>query len=70
MSFFENIKRSVAKSVTFRILVMLTDGVIIYVLTQEVFLAVGIIILSNISSTIIYYIHERVWHKIKWGKRN
>jgi len=69
MSFYENVKRTVAKSITFRILVMLTDGLIIYAITKEVFLAMGIIIFSNISSTIIYYVHERAWNKIKWGKR-
>lgn len=67
-SFFNRVKRSVTKSVTFRILVMLADGLIIYAITKEVFLAIGIIIFSNISSTIIYYVHERAWNRIEWGK--
>ncbi len=68
ISLFDRIKRSVAKSITFWILVMLTDGLIIYAITKEVSLALGIIVLSNIPSTIIYYIHERAWHKIQWGE--
>ncbi|MFC1625093.1 DUF2061 domain-containing protein [Patescibacteria group bacterium] len=63
----EIIKRSVAKSATFRVLVMLADGIIIYLITKDLLIAGSVIVFSNISSTIIYYFHERVWSKIRWG---
>ncbi|MGI0083298.1 MAG: hypothetical protein ACREAG_08355 [Nitrosopumilaceae archaeon] len=25
-------------------------------------------IVFNVSATIIYYFHERIWNKISWGK--
>ena len=30
---------------------------------------VPVIILTNLSSATLYYLHERVWNKIKWGKQ-
>ena len=65
----ETVKRSVAKSITIRILVMMADGIIIYAITKNIGMALGVIIFSNISSTIIYYFHERAWNKTMWGKR-
>lgn len=69
MAFHESAKRSIVKSITFRILVMLGDGLIIYTITKKADLALSIILLSNLSSTIIYYVHERAWNKVKWGRK-
>ena len=66
--FDERHGRSLAKSITFRILVMLSDGVIIYAITHRFDVTLSVIIFSNLSSTIIYYLHERLWNKIAWGK--
>jgi len=68
MASFEKIKRSLVKSITFRILVVIADGAIIYLITKSFTIALSVIIFSNISSTIIYYLHERVWSKTNWGK--
>lgn len=66
--FHENIYRSITKAFTFRVLVMLADSVIIYALTHRYDLTLGVIILSNLSSTLIYFFHERVWNHVYWGK--
>jgi uncharacterized membrane protein len=68
MSYYVTKRRSVVKSITFRILIVMADGVIIYTITKSLALSLSVIILSNISSTIIYFVHERVWNNIKWGK--
>lgn len=69
MSFTVTAKRSVVKSITFRILVMIADGFIVYALTKSYQVALGVIIFSNISSTIIFYFHERVWNRVSWGRK-
>ncbi len=69
MSFQEKHKRSIAKAITFRIMVMFSDFVIITTITHSYNIAIGIIIFSNIGSTIFYYIHERIWDKISWGRK-
>jgi len=63
----EKQKRSFAKSVTFRILVIISDLVIILAFTHRYDLAIGVTVVTNIGSTILYYLHERFWAKIKWG---
>lgn len=69
MGTHEKVERSVLKSVTFRLLVVIADGAIIYFITKSFTIAVSVIVFSNVSSTLIYYFHERAWAKLKWGKK-
>lgn len=69
MRFVETQTRSITKSVTYRILVIISDLVVIYALTHRVFDAVAITVLTNIASTIFYFLHERLWNDIAWGRR-
>ena len=65
----EQHKRSITKAVTFRVMVMTSDFIIITAITRRYDVALGIIIFSNISSTILYYLHERAWNKVEWGRQ-
>ncbi len=69
MKFYEDHKRSIAKSLTFRMIVLVFDFFIIITLTHQYKLALGVIFFSNISSTLLYFFHERIWNGIHWGKR-
>jgi uncharacterized membrane protein len=60
--------RSLAKALTFRAAVLAADSGIIYLLTRRLDLTLSVMVLSNISSTILFYLHERVWNRINWGK--
>ena len=64
----EQHKRSITKAITFRILVIASDFIIITAITHRYDVAIGIIIASNIASTFFYYLHERVWNKVNWGR--
>lgn len=71
--FFKNksvrsIERSLVKSIVFRVITIIADLIVIYFLTHRFDLTLGVTIFTNISSTFLYFIHERVWAKIKWGK--
>ncbi len=68
MHALEHNKRSVAKAITFRAIVMVADYVVIRAITHRSDVAFSVIIFSNISSTILYYLHERAWAKTLWGK--
>lgn len=67
-NFQEKNTRSVLKAVTFRIAIIISDSVIIYALTRRFDVTLGVIAFSNLSSTILYFLHERVWNHISWGK--
>lgn len=66
--FYEHHARSIAKSVTFRIIVLVSDSLIIYAVTRRLDLTLSVIVLSNLSSTTLYYLHERAWNAIRWGR--
>jgi adenylylsulfate kinase len=64
----ESLKRSVVKTVTYRVIVLVLDFTAIYLLTGQIKIAVGFTIISNIYTTVAYFFHERIWDSIKWGK--
>jgi uncharacterized membrane protein len=61
--------RSIAKSISYRLLSLTADSMVAYFFTRDVALSAGIVILVNAYSTLLYYFHERVWAHILWGRR-
>jgi len=57
-------KRSLIKAVTFRVLIIIFDAFVIFFITRRFGITLGIIFFSNIVSTILYFVHERVWNNI------
>lgn len=70
MSYYEKSKRSLVKTITFRIVVTTADFFVIYWLTGKWEAAAPLVILTNLDSTVLYFLHERIWNKIHWGKRH
>jgi uncharacterized membrane protein len=60
-------KRSLVKAITYRSVIIVLDFSVIYLLTGKVDVALGFMVISNIYTTAAYFIHERIWNKIKWG---
>lgn len=60
--------RSLAKSLTWRVLAIVVTFASIYVLTGELTTATAGTILTNSINFVLYYLHERFWLKIRWGK--
>lgn len=64
----EKIKRTLVKTISWRVLGTLATIVISYVITGTLALAFSIGLIELISKLMLYYFHERTWNKIKWGK--
>jgi len=60
-------KRSLVKAITYRAVIVILDFSVIYLLTGKAVIALGFMVVSNIYTTAAYFIHERIWNKIKWG---
>ncbi|MBX3234719.1 MAG: DUF2061 domain-containing protein [Nitrospiraceae bacterium] len=60
-------RRSVAKAVTYRVVIMCLDFVTIYLFTGMVRVAIGFMIASNLYTTVAYFLHERAWAQVPWG---
>jgi adenylylsulfate kinase len=65
----EQVRRSIAKAITFRIVILISDSLIIYALTHRFDLTLDMMVLSNVASTLIYIVHERAWTRIGWGRK-
>ncbi len=64
----ENIKRSVLKTISWRI-VGTTDTIVVsYIITGTLALAFSIGAIELVSKMGLYFVHERAWNTIKWGK--
>lgn len=61
--------RSLAKSLTWRVLAIVVTFASIYVLTGELTTATAGTLLTNSINFVLYYLHERFWLKIKWGTK-
>jgi len=68
MNYFEHHKRSIAKTVGFHSLIILADILVVFFITHKTGITIEIIIFSNIVSGIIYFVHERAWNNIHWGR--
>ena len=66
--FKETWSRALTKTITYRIFILILDFIAVFLLTGKINIAIGFMLASNIYTTIGYYIHERVWDHIKWGK--
>lgn len=63
--------RTIAKTISWRILASVTTFVIFYATTgQKVEAAIigASVMLEAVVKMIIYYIHERLWESVDWGK--
>lgn len=67
-NFSEPIKRSIVKTLTYRALILCSDGIIIFAITHRYDLTFGVILFSNVASTLLYFFHERFWNTVQWGK--
>ena len=67
---FEAHRRSLAKSVTWRTMGSLDTFVISFIITGRVAIAVSIAGTEVLTKFVLYYLHERIWAVIPWGRRS
>ena len=68
MSYYDHHKRSIAKTIGFFAILVVADWIVVFLITSQPGITFKIIIYSNIVSAIIYFIHERAWNKVHWGR--
>jgi len=61
--------RSVVKGVTWRILATTTTIVIVYIFFGRLDLAIAAGMIETVLKVGLYWVHERAWFKIRWGKK-
>jgi Predicted membrane protein (DUF2061). len=66
----DTFRRSVVKTISYRVAILILDFVAIYLFTGQIKVAVGFMIVSNICTINGYFFHEWIWNDIKWGENS
>jgi bifunctional enzyme CysN/CysC/sulfate adenylyltransferase subunit 1 len=64
----ETALRSFAKAYSYRCCGTLTTIIISYIITGNFVISLGIGATEMVIKLFIYWLHERVWSRIKWGR--
>jgi uncharacterized membrane protein len=64
----ESHKRSIAKTISWRVAATIITGVVTYFLTGRLDFAVTVGLADTFVKFFIYYAHERMWSRISYGK--
>ena len=64
----ENVKRSLLKTISWRIIGTLDTILISWIITGTLTLAFSIGFVELVTKMVLYYFHERAWNKINWGR--
>lgn len=62
-------RRTVMKAFSWRLCATLTTLTIVYIVTGELGLSIAIGGFDVILKMLLYYGHERMWNRLRWGKR-
>ena len=61
-------KRTIAKTMTWRVTASLTTFLIAWMLTGDLLIGASIGGIEAIAKIFLYYFHERIWNNIDWAK--
>lgn len=60
-------KRTLVKTAVYRGTITLLLFALLWVFTGDIYETSIVTLVFNVAATIIYYFHERMWGKIRWG---
>jgi uncharacterized membrane protein len=66
--FFDGQPRTIGKSITWRILITISNFVIPFIMTGSWGSAAVFLGIATLVNIMIFYTHERVWNRLSWGK--
>lgn len=64
----ETTVRSFAKTISWRVTGSGATFAISYLISGNLTIASSIASIQLIANTVLYFVHERIWNKINWGK--
>ena len=64
----EQNRRSLAKAISWRITGTVDTFLISWLITGELALAGGIAATEVVTKIVLYWLHERVWNRVSWGR--
>jgi uncharacterized membrane protein len=65
---FETARRSLAKSLSWRLLALIITSSVAFAMTRKLTFAAEIGAIDTIIKLFVYFTHERLWNKIDYGR--
>lgn len=62
-------KRSIAKTLTWRVIAIFITMVAVYIYNKDVQESIVVSLLANGIKMVLYYMHERAWNNIQFGRQ-
>ena len=59
--------RTIAKTISWRVLATSSTMLIVYIYTREFVLMLGVGVIEVTLKLILFYAHERLWSNSRWG---
>jgi uncharacterized membrane protein len=67
--FQERIPRSLAKVITWRVLVTITNFIGGWLASGNPWVGLGVVGFALVVNSTLYFFHERAWNRADWGKK-
>lgn len=64
----EHRKRSLLKTISWRVFSFFLTIIIIYAYTRNIRQSIGVGAGIDIVKMFLYYLHERIWNRVKFGR--
>ena len=61
-------RRSILKTISWRVVATLVTGVVAFIVTGRVDMAITVGLGDSLVKFFTYYLHERMWSKIRFGQ--
>ena len=59
--------RSFLKSVSYRIICIISLSIVTYTITGDLWGMTYIVLVFQMIQIVLFYLHERIWSRIDWG---
>jgi len=64
----ESHKRSIAKTITWRVIAVLVTMIAVYLYNKDIKESLIVSLSANAVKMVLYYLHERFWNKTDFGR--
>lgn len=70
MKYIESKRRSILKTVSWRIWATVTTMILVYIFTGKLLIAISVGSIEVVAKIVLYFLHERLWNKIQYGRKS
>jgi len=62
-------RRTIVKTLTWRVIATLVTIEALYLISDDIWISIVVGLAINFIKSILYFVHERLWEHIGWGRK-